>query len=69
MYVIHKGNRPANNVITIDEENVCNSHLQGPAFNVESNTVLTLLKDLCNGTNGDTWIKGIQFGKAVIRAL
>ena len=56
-------------MISIDEEIVWNVPLQGPAFNFDSKTVLILLKELCNGTNINTWIKGIRCGRAAIQAL
>ena len=36
---------------------------------IDSKTFIILLKGACNGTHGDTWIKGIQCGKGVIQAL
>ena len=58
-HVIRKGNRPADDVISIDEECFWNASLQGPAFNFDNNTVIIFLKDLCNGTNADNLINGI----------
>ena len=58
-HVICKGNRLTDDMIAIDEEIVWNAPLQVTSFNADSNTVITLLKDLCNGKNGDTCIKGI----------
>ena len=49
-YVICKGKCLADDVITINEEIIWNTPLQGPTFNDDSNTVLILLKTLCNGT-------------------
>ena len=42
-YVIHAGNRPEDDVITIDEENF-EINIQGPAFNVNCKTLIILLK-------------------------
>ena len=43
-YVICKGNRPADNVITTDEKIFWNDPLQGPAFNVDINNGIIMLK-------------------------
>ena len=48
IYIIHKGNQPNDNLITIDEEMVFNTSLKGWSFNVDSNIVLILSKELCN---------------------
>ena len=37
--------------------------------NVDSNTLLMLLKEVYNGKNGDNRIKGIQCGKGDMQAL
>ena len=55
--MICKGNHPLNNVIEIDEEIVWGSPIQILTFNVDINTVVILLKELFNGTNGNTCIK------------
>ena len=47
--MIHKVKRPADNLITIDEEILCGAPLYIPAFNVDSKTVLILLNNLYNG--------------------
>ena len=44
IYVVHKRNRTADNVINIDEEILWNDLLQGPAFTVDIKTVLILFK-------------------------
>ena len=69
IYVIHKGNHQEDNMITIYEKIVWNDPLKESAFNVYGKTLLILLKGACNGTNGDTWIKGIQCGKGATQAL
>ena len=69
IYVIHKGNHQEDNMITIYEKIVWNDPLKESAFNVYGKTLLILLKEVCNGTNGDTWIKGIQCGKGATQAL
>ena len=64
--MIHKVNRPSDNVIIIGKEIVWFAPLQIPEFNVDNKTVLILLKELCNGTNIDTCINGIQCGRTAM---
>ena len=56
-------------MITIDEEIFCNSPLQGTIFNVDIKTVLTLLNESCNDTNGETCIKVIRCVSETMQAL
>ena len=39
------------------------------AFNVDSKIVINSLKGLFNGTNSDSWIKGIWFGREVMHEI
>ena len=68
-YVFLKGNRTEDYVITMDEEIVWNDPLQKPELNIDSKTVLIFLKELWNGKNNKTWIKGTRCGRSVMPAL
>jgi len=43
--------------------------LQGFTFNLDSNRVLTLLKELCLDTEAETWFRNIKCGRAAMKAL
>ncbi|GFH62186.1 hypothetical protein CTEN210_18662 [Chaetoceros tenuissimus] len=43
--------------------------LQGFAFNLDTKAVLTLLKQLCLGTDTEVWIQNIRCGRAAMIAL
>lgn len=56
---------------TLDEvqQRVYTPSVEGFAFNIDSKTVLTLIKELCLGTESEVWIKGIKCGRQAMKAL
>ena len=68
-FLIRNGDCPTNKVIKIYKKIVWSDPLQGTAFNVDSKIVINPLKGLFNGTNSDSWIKGIWFGREVMHEL
>ena len=43
--------------------------LQGFVFDMDSNRVLSLLKELCSNTGAETWFRNIKCGRQAMRAL
>ena len=43
--------------------------MQGYAFEIDSKTVLTYLKELCIATDAEVWIKNIKCGRSAMIAL
>ena len=51
------------------QQRIYTPNIQGFAFNIDSKTVLTLLKELCLGTESEVWIKNIKCGREAMEAL
>ena len=70
-YIIRK-DLPAGtqwNSLDAMEQRVHTPPLQGFAFDIDTKTVLTYLKELCISTDAETWIKNIKCGRAAMVAL
>jgi len=48
---------------------IYNARLEGLFFNIDSERVLTLLKELCLGTGAETWFRNIKCGREAMKAL
>ena len=70
-YVIRKDLPPNTNWNTLDalQQRIYTPSLQGFAFDIDTKTVLTLLKELCLGTDAEVWIQNIRCGRAAMLAL
>ena len=53
---------------TLDRK-VQQTHTEGFMFNIDSEKVLTLLKELCLNTEAETWFRNIKCGRKAMKAL
>ena len=51
------------------QQRVHNSQLNGLAFEIDSKSVLTTIKETCLNTDAEVWIKNIKCGRAAMLAL
>ncbi|GFH56845.1 hypothetical protein CTEN210_13321 [Chaetoceros tenuissimus] len=70
-YVIRKDLPPNTNWNSLDklQQRIYTPVLQGFAFNLDTKEVLTLMKELCLGTDAEVWIKNIKCGRLAMIAL
>ena len=50
-------------------QKIQNAPLEGFTFTIDSERVLTLLKELCLETEAETWFRNIKCGRAAMKAL
>lgn len=69
-YVIRKDLEAGTKWDELDKvQEIHTAPLQGFTFNLDSNRVLTLLKELCLDTEAETWFRNIKCGRAAMKAL
>ena len=68
-YVIRKELEQGPQELDEEHEIIYNARLSGSMFTRDSKKVLTLLKELTNGTPAETWMKGKRCGRDAMEAL
>ncbi len=71
VYVIRKDTPPGTdkNTFSRKDQIIHNSPLQGFVFDMDTKTVLSVLKECTLGTEAETWIKNIKCGRVAMQAL
>ena len=68
-YVIRKDTPSPEDIENRDVQIIYQASLVGKFFTRDSTKVLDIIKELTLGTDADTWIKGIKYGRNAMQEL